>query len=948
MHFATYLGGSGFDEAREAAIDASGASYVAGHTESFDFPTTPGAYDTGANGTSDAFVAKLSEDGDTLLWATYLGGSGIDGAYGLAVDPSGAVYVAGSTTSANFPSTLFGYAGGTDAFITKLNAAGSAVVYSTYLGGSASDGAFAIARDASGAVYVAGGTDSASFPTTSGAYDRSYNSGQDGFIAKLDAAGTTLVYATFLGGSSADVCHAIALDATGAAFVAGETRSSNFPLLGGFDSLAVGTEGFVTKLNNAGSALVYSSFLGGAGTDVAGAIAVNDAGEALLAGSTTSADFPATPGAFDTTYNGNGDAFVSRVSASGAALVFSTFLGGSGTDGANDLKLTRTGYVWVAGTTGPSGFPTTPDAYDTSYGGGLEAFVTAVSAGGGTLIYSTLLGGTGYDLALGLGINSADELVVAGTTSGDFPTTSRAYDRTFGGVQDAFVVKFDHQCGGGPATLFTFTGDSAGDRFGSAVAGAGDVNGDGFADLIVGAPHDDVAGAFSGSAFVYSGRDGNVLHAFHGAISYAYFAHAVGSAGDVDADGLDDVLVGLGESPGGNALVYSGATGDLLLFCSGGGYSVSDAGDVNRDGFPDVIVGGPPVYVYSGKDNTRLFTFNGDDPSDWFGFSVAGAGDTNADGFPDLVVGTVNASGFWNGSARFFSGNDGAIIRTLEGDSYNDLFGYYLDGVGDVNHDGFADAVVSAPGDDVGGDGTGTAWIFSGKNGVALLTFVGSATAPVRSASNARDIDLDGTSDVILGAGSGIARVLSGKDGKLLLAVGSQAPDDFFGSLVAGAGDVDQDGRPDIIVGASKDDAHGADSGAAYVFGCGSHASWSNYGVGWPGTNGTPSLTANDDPVICSTIALEISNSRGAATTSFLFLGLSQASTPTIFDGTLLVVPLVIMAVPLPGGGLTLPMAVPCDNQLADISAFLQVLEVDPGASKGVSFTPGLMLTLGH
>jgi hypothetical protein len=344
--YSTFLGGTSDDLAFAIAVDSAGAAYVAGQTSSADFPSTPGTFDTNYSDNGDIFVTKLDAYGSALVYSTFLGGTGYDQAWAIVVDSAGATYLAGESSSADFPTTPgavdTSFNGTNDAFVAKLAASGSALVYSTYLGGTEADIASAIALDGAGAAYVAGFTYSSGFPTTPGAFDTSFNGGgafpKDAFVTKLNASGSTLVYSTYLGGrTGGDEALAIAVGSAGAAYVVGSTDSSDFPTTpGAFDTSNNFDKAFVTKLNASGSGLVYSTFLGGSYSDRATAIAVDSAGMAYLAGYTGSSDFPTTPGAFDNSFNGvptTFDAFVTKLDASGSALVYSTFLGGL----ANDL-----------------------------------------------------------------------------------------------------------------------------------------------------------------------------------------------------------------------------------------------------------------------------------------------------------------------------------------------------------------------------------------------------------------------------------------------------------------------------------------------------------------------------------------------------------------------------------------------------------------------------------
>ena len=265
------------------------------------------------------------------------------------------------------------------------SAQSSDLLYATFLGGSDDDQGYGIAVDASGAAYVTGWTDSSAFPTTAGAFDTSYNGHEDAFVVKLNAAGSALAYATFLGGSSDDWGEGIAIDSSGAVYVAGHTTSSDFPTMPGvFDRSYNGNgDAFVVKLNAAGSALAYATFLGGSGADWCRGIAVDSSGAAYVTGWTDSSDFPTTAGAFDSSYNSGKDAFVVKVNAAGSALVYATFLGGSDWDEGKGIVVDSSGAMYVTGYTWSSNFPTTPGAFDTSYNGEWDAFVVKLEMGGG-------------------------------------------------------------------------------------------------------------------------------------------------------------------------------------------------------------------------------------------------------------------------------------------------------------------------------------------------------------------------------------------------------------------------------------------------------------------------------------------------------------------------------------------------------------------------------------
>jgi hypothetical protein len=384
--YSTYVGGSGTDSGNSIAVNASGDVFVGGGTTSTDFPTTTGAFQPkiGSGAIGNAFVFQLSSDGGTLTYNTYLGGTGDDKALGIALDASGSAYVVGKTSSTDFPtqSPLQTSGGG---FVTKLNSSGSALTYSTYLGVSG-DSVNAVAVDSSDNAYVTGQTFSSSFHTTSGAFQTTCGSCAGGFsnafVTVINAAGNGYAYSTFLGGSNNDAADGIAVDSSGDAYVTGYTGSTNFPLKLALQPTYGGgsTDAFVTKLNPGGSALVYSTFLGGNQQDFGASIAIDGGNNAYLTGQTESTNFPpASP--TQSAIGGGFDAFVSEINAAGSQLVFSTYLGGSGDedDGGDYGSIAVDGVgdsIYVTGNTASTDFPTpVPTVFQKSNGGGTDAFV---------------------------------------------------------------------------------------------------------------------------------------------------------------------------------------------------------------------------------------------------------------------------------------------------------------------------------------------------------------------------------------------------------------------------------------------------------------------------------------------------------------------------------------------------------------------------------------------
>jgi hypothetical protein len=385
-----------------------------------------------------------------LAYSTFLGGEDNDRAYSVAVDSEGSAYVTGGTQSDPFP-TLNAYqpafGGSEDVFVTKLTPDGSALVYSTYVGGTAWEAGRGIAIDAEGNAYVTGDTTSAGFPFTVGAHDTVYNGNRDAFVFKLNPAGDTLEYSTFLGDVNREQGEDIDVDGLGRAYVTGWTQSPNFPTtLGAFDTSYGGGayDGFVTRLRADGSALSYSAFLGGLGDYDYGYGITVLANEAYVTGSTTSFDFPVTVGAaYDDMYNGGTDVFVARVINTGASLVACTFVGSDGAESGEDVALGPGGHVFITGWTSSPGYPTTPGAADEVHNGDVDVIVTKLNPTLLTLTYSTFIGGTEHDAGYGIAVNGFGGAAITGLTASsvDFPLVIPTQAAFGGGVHDAFVLR---------------------------------------------------------------------------------------------------------------------------------------------------------------------------------------------------------------------------------------------------------------------------------------------------------------------------------------------------------------------------------------------------------------------------------------------------------------------------------------------------------------------------
>ncbi len=504
-----YIGGTGSDRGYGIAVDSAGNAYIAGQSGSSQvtFPVIVGP-DLTSSGT-DAFVAKLNPAGSALLYCGYIGGNSTDSGYDIAIDSSGNAYVVGETfsTQTTFPDgDGFGavpgadqtHNGSNDAFVAKVSANGTGLVYASYLGGSGSDIGWGIALDSSNNAIISGQTasDQTTFPTGTGfgaltTFDGTYNTNTDAFLAKFDAAGTALLYAGYVGGNGSDYGYDVAVNGSGAAYLAGYAASTQttfpdgdpdnndtFPVPG-IDQTYNNPDAFLAIISSAG-ALTYATYIGGNGFDAAYGVAVDASNNVYLSGESLSstADFPKDGGftgiaGFDQTFNGNVDAFIVRLNSAGTAYDFATFLGGSREDRARDIALDSANNVYVVGfaRSDESTFPVTngPDLTFNSAAGiesGPDSFVAKINAAGTTLAYCGYIGGKGPgdDRGQSIAVDSTGNAYVAGWTTSlppDFPVTVGP-DLTMNGSFDAFVAKLNPA---GTALLFLgYLGGSANDQ----------------------------------------------------------------------------------------------------------------------------------------------------------------------------------------------------------------------------------------------------------------------------------------------------------------------------------------------------------------------------------------------------------------------------------------------------------------------------------------------------
>ena len=500
ISYLTYVGQAESSIAGRSTVDTAGNIYLTGATGDGTWPATPGAVTPNKLGftPSNVFITKMDAAGKALIYSTFIGGAEGELGAAIAVDAQGNAYIAGVTNSFDYPTTAGALRQAippaspsnpdkANCFITKLNASGSAIVYSTYLYGRLKEGCTGIAVDAQGAAYVTGGTDSNDFPTTEGAFQQTYRLGSEAqkydiFVSKLNPAGSQLVYSTFLGGGGNEIGTSIAIDPQGNAYVTGTTTSAtNFPLTQGAADTTYGGHGgnevwtrwgdaFAFKLNPTGTQLVYSTFIGGNKDEMAFSIAVDPQGAAYIVGNTLSTDFFTTPNAFSRTFKGiggepilkAGDAFVVKVNPDGRSFGYSTLLGGTLDDRALQVAVDRTGSAYIVGNTLSADFPVTPDATQirnrtlaaspTTLAMG-NGFLAQLDPTGSRLVYGTFLGGTNNDWINGVSVAADGAITVTGTTgSADLATTPGAYQRSFfGGIDpqrplgDVFIARFADQ-----------------------------------------------------------------------------------------------------------------------------------------------------------------------------------------------------------------------------------------------------------------------------------------------------------------------------------------------------------------------------------------------------------------------------------------------------------------------------------------------------------------------
>lgn len=699
--YSTYLGGSSEDIGTGIAVDSAGNAYITGHTYSTDFPTTPGASDTTLSGQRDAFVAKLNESGNGLVYSTYLGGDSWDYGKCIAIDDSGSAYVGGFThgsfpVTAGAAQTVFGGMG--DGFVTKFSPDGGTVLYSTYIGGYSWEAIPGIAVDHAGHAYLATGTPSDDFPTTPGAYDRvcencSTNYSGDAAAVKLSADGSQFVYSTLVGGTKAPSEEGfldVAVDSAGNAYFVGLSNETNFPTTPNAlqRSLGGGEDVVVVKLNADGSDLLYSTYLGGSGIDRGYGITIDENGNAYVTGRTTSTNLP-TVNPLQAVNAGGYDAFLAVVNADASALLYSSYLGGSGDenresngDGYADIALDPTRRtVHLTGYTASTDFPTTANAYDRSFNGGAsDAFVTGLSVTTDTDTFTR--------------ITSGDIVNEGGRSTG---ACWGDYDND--GYFDLFVANWAgennflyHNSGDGTFEKIT-SGSVVNDGGSSRSCTWGDYDNDGFADLAV---SDD-----GGGIFLYHNEDGaSFTRVLDTPIAQDYGNCYGISWADYDNDGWLDLFVARHTNDS-NLLYHNKGNGVFEKITDGaivndGGYSVPVSwGDYDADGCVDLFVGNvndQSSFLYHNNCNGSFDRITHGPIAADVGFSTTSNWvDYDNDGDLDLFVGNWYKDNFLyrnDGGGTFTKLTTGVIVT--DGNIHDSSWA-------DYDNDGDMDLVGGTP-----------------------------------------------------------------------------------------------------------------------------------------------------------------------------------------------------------------------------------------------------------
>jgi type II secretory pathway pseudopilin PulG len=666
LDYSTYLGRIGDDRVLEISLGMDGAASVVGYTNSSDFPMV-NPYQAGFGGSFDAFVTALSSTGSALYYSTYLGGSGNDYGLGISLGTDGRTSVTGFTESSDFPMVnpyQAGLGGNVDAFVSTLSSTGSALSYSTYLGGSGGDLGLGISLGMDGAASVTGFTESSDFPTEN-PYQAGYGGNVDVFVTTLSPTGSALAYSTYLGGSGDDHGYGISLGTDGRTSVTGYTGSSDFPTENPYQAGYGGGsyDVFVSALSSTGLALSYSTYLGGSGRDEGYGISLGTDGRTYITGFTESSDFP-MENPYQAGWGESTDVFVTALSSTGSALYYSTYLGGSGRDEGYGISLGTDGRAYVIGRTESSDFPT-KNPYQAGFGESFDAFVSALSSTGSALSYSTYLGGSGNDYGLGISLGTDGRTYITGfTESSDFPTENPYQAEFGGGNNDAFVSRLAFVGPPVPPWITDFNGDGTSDiAIFRGTSGLWAIRG--ITRVYFGSLDDlPVPGDYAGNSTTDIGifRSSSGLWAIRG-VTRSYFGSSLDTVvpGDYNGDGECDMGI-FRDSSGlwaikGITRAYFGGSSDSPVPGYYNGDSIKDIGIFREASGLWAIKGISRVYFGSSGDETVPGDYNGDGAWDYGVFR--------------------SSSGLWaiRGVTRsyFGSGSDQPVPADYKGDGRDDI-----------------------------------------------------------------------------------------------------------------------------------------------------------------------------------------------------------------------------------------------------------------------------------
>ena len=679
----TFIGGSSTEFGDSIAIDKAGNVYITGSTTSSNYPTTTGAYNTIHSGyNADVFISKFSNDLSQLIASTFIGGKGDEEAYSIAIDSAGNVYVTGETNSSNYPITpgAYGssfYGGSTDVFISKLSNDLKQLIASTFIGGSGDEDAYSITLDGSGNVYITGSTDSYDYPTKVGAYNRNLNGNSDVFVSKLSSDLKQLLASTFIGGNGDEVGLSIAIDTSGNIYLTGGTKSSNYPTTtGAYNRNFNGYyDAFVSKLSSDLKQLLASTLIGGMYIDSGKSIAIGSLGHVYVTGTTSSYDYPTTPGAYDENYNGGGDnVFVSRLDSNLSQLIASTFIGEHST--GNSIAIDKSGNVYVTGDTSSSNYPTTPGAYNTNFNGVHDVFISKLngflSAGYTLTIIKTGTGG-------GTVTPSGPPGSICGIGCYEYPinswvilTATADAGSSFGGWSGDCSPCTDTKC------LITMSADKTCTAIFTSnptisttyVAGIGDFNANGKADILW-------RNRFTGMVTMWL-MNGTSPAGWGVIIMNAGNADwTVAGVGDFNGDGKADILW-RNTSTGMVTMWLMNGTSKIseatILNAGNTDWTVAGVGDFNGDGKADILWRNTSTGIVS------MWLMNGTTSVGWglivsdagnAAWTVAGVGDFNGDGKADILwqntstgmvtMWLMNGTSMTNWAIILNTGNAGAV-----------------------------------------------------------------------------------------------------------------------------------------------------------------------------------------------------------------------------------------------------------------------------------------------